>query len=65
MIKLTPIVFVILCSTINLAFGFDWKALHKVELSGKSSIAYPSQVSHHGERTQLDKGNLVVLEKLC
>ena len=66
MIKFTPIVFVILCSTINLAFGFDkWKALHQVESSRKSYIVYPSQVSHHGERAQLDKGILVVLEKLC
>ena len=57
MIKLTPNVFLILCSTINLAFGHDkWKALHKVESSGKSDIVYPSQVSHHGERAQLDKG---------
>ena len=57
MIKFTPILFVILCSTTNLAFGFDkWKALHKVESSGKSDIVYPSQVSHHGERAQLDKG---------
>ena len=65
MIKFTPIVFFILCSTINLAIGFDkWKALHKVESSGKSHIVYPSQVFHHGERTQLDQGILVVLEKL-
>ena len=65
MIKFTPIVFVILCNTINLAFGFDqWKALHKVESSGKSHIVYPSQVSHHGEKALLDQGILVVLEKL-
>ena len=65
MIKFAPFVFVILCDTINLAFGHDkWKALHKVESSGKSYIVYPNQVSHHGERTQLDKGILVVLEKL-
>ena len=65
MIKFTPIVFVILCSTINLTFGFNkWKALHKVESSSKSHIVYPSQVSHHGERTQLHQGILVVLEKL-
>ena len=51
--------------TMNLAIGFDkWKALHKVESSGKSHIVYPSQVFHHGERTQLDQGILVVLEKL-
>ena len=59
MIKFTPIVFVILCCTINLAFGFNgWKDLHKAELSGKS------QVFHHGDRAHLDKGILVVLEKL-
>ena len=59
MIKFTSIVFVILCSTINLAFGFNnWKALHKAESSGKR------QVFHHGRRAHLDKGILVVLEKL-
>ena len=59
MFKFTPIVFVILCSNINLAFGSNsWKALHKAELIGKS------QVFHHGSRAHLDKGILVVLEKL-
>ena len=59
MIKFTPILFVILCSTTNLAFGFDkWKALHKAESSGRK------QVFHHGRRAYLDKGILVVLEKL-
>ena len=65
MIRFAPFVFVILCNTINLAFGHDiWKALHLVESPGKSHIVYPSQVSHHGERAQLNKGILVVLEKL-
>ena len=65
MIKFAPFVFVILCNTINLVFGHDiWKALHKVESSGKSHLVYPSQVSHHGEKALLDQGILVVLEKL-
>ena len=59
MIKFTPIVFSILCSTINLAFEFnEWKALHKAESFGKS------QVFHHGRRAYLDQGIFVVLEKL-
>ena len=59
MIKFTSIVFVILCSTINLAFGFNnWEALHKVESYGKS------HVFRHGNRIHLDKGISVDLEKL-
>ena len=57
MIKVTYIVFVILCNTTNLVFGFNnWNALHKVESSGK--------VFHHGNRVHLDGGIWVVLEKL-
>ena len=59
MIKVINIVLVIFCTTTNLAVGFnDWKTLHKAESSGKN------QVFHHGSRAHLDKGILVVPEKL-
>ena len=69
MIKFTSVVFIILCTTTNLAFGFTNRlGLHKLESSGKSDIIYPSQVFNYGRRAHLDnlldKGIRVVLEKL-